>query len=138
MRVDIAPTPAPGFAAYGRVKVGVAPDAERAVPARGGKHGARMVVVRATSAPAARTGGKARPSKARPAPKGSPAAPERASGAPSAAALIRMGNAAAMRATGKKKKKRRSQDGMAMRGSDRGRAIPKGQRPGGGVRRPGA
>jgi hypothetical protein len=49
-----------------------------------------------------------------------------------------MGNAAAMRATGKKKKKRRPNDSMAMRGSDRGRAIPKGQRPGGGVRRTGA
>jgi hypothetical protein len=49
-----------------------------------------------------------------------------------------MGNAAAMRATGKKKKKRRSTDPIAMRGSDRGRAIAKGQRPGGGVRKPGA
>ena len=41
-------------------------------------------------------------------------------------------------ATGRKKKKRRPTDGMAMRGSDRGRAIAKGQRPGGGVRRSGA
>ncbi len=153
MRVDIAPTPAPGFAAYRRVKVGVAPDVERAVPARGGKPGTRVVLVRtpgaAGAAAGARAGGPgkpgkagksgkaARPAKARPGAKGPEAAPTRAPGAPSAGALIRMGNAAAMRATGKKKKKRRPNDSMAMRGSDRGRAIPKGQRPGGGVRRTG-
>jgi len=49
-----------------------------------------------------------------------------------------MGNAAAMRATGKKKKRRSPNASLSMRGSDRARAIEKGQRPGGGVRRAGA